>query len=385
MDDDAVADQRIDERRRRRRSSNRGRSARPAPITAFAPITVPLPISARGPITAPGSMRDAALQPRAAVDVRSATSPACRQRRRPQRVRKQSARHRDKGAIRLAHDQNRDVAPAVPWQAPRSSGRRRHVSWPQPLAKLRLSRNAEIATAPARSSGATLTMRRERGRPSRGVAPVNATISSSVRPRDCRKKIGSLMPAAVPIRSPGQPRSEFGAAAETEELRAVADFGAAACRRRTVFRKRIGQVETQRAERRIPEQADADRAADARMRYRGRPEGFRPSRSSSSGPCNSTDRPASAKAAILMPISFGRKYSGVCASRLAPQYRRAAERVIRRARRQVARADTGGREAAHQIWPHLEVIEHAQLLAAPSRATLPPCTLKTLTMSENTS
>ena len=43
-------------------------------------------------------------------------------------------------------------------------------------------------------------MRRACGAGDASVAPVKATISSSVRPRECRKKTGSLIPARSPIR-----------------------------------------------------------------------------------------------------------------------------------------------------------------------------------------
>src|SRR4029077_4548178 len=87
----------------------------------------------------------------------------------------------------------------------------------------------------ARSSGGILRMRRECGAGSTGVAPVRSAISASVRPRDCRKKSGSLILLEFGPWCPRRPRSEPGAAAETEYLCAVTHFAAAGHRRRTVF------------------------------------------------------------------------------------------------------------------------------------------------------
>ena len=87
-----------------RRSSNRGRCARPGRSTAPAPITVPAPISARGPITAPRIDRDAAFEhARSGARMRAGRHAArLEQRGRPQRVRKQACarprRKRDRAA-----------------------------------------------------------------------------------------------------------------------------------------------------------------------------------------------------------------------------------------------------------------------------------------------
>src|SRR5262252_8370938 len=114
----------------------------------------------------------------------------------------------------------------------------------------------------ARSSGAILTMRRECGAGRTMLAPVKAAISSSVRPRDCRKNSGSLILLKSGPRCPGRPISEPRAAAEPENLGAVTHLADAAHSRRTIFCQRISKVEPKWAERRIPEQADADGRAD---------------------------------------------------------------------------------------------------------------------------
>src|SRR5262249_42279169 len=55
----------------------------------------------------------------------------------------------------------------------------------------------------ARSSGAILTIKRECGAGDTSSAPAKAAISPSVRPRDCRKKRGSLILLKSCPRRPG--------------------------------------------------------------------------------------------------------------------------------------------------------------------------------------
>ena len=69
----------------------------------------------------------------------------------------------------------------------------------------------------------------------------------------------------------------------------------------------------------------------------------------------------------FMPTSFGTKKSGVWNSTLAPQYIVPPSASLAFAERHVARTDAGGREAAHQVRTHLEVVEHAQIRRRPSR------------------
>src|SRR6185503_34964 len=126
-------------------------------------------------------------------------------------------------------------------------------------AKLRLSRNPRSA-GEARSSAAMPVTRRAANASGGASAPASSAISASVRPRDCRRKTGSLIAHQCPCRQP-RPGSESGAAAEPEDLRLVAhlisaDSGLA------VLGERIGEVEAQRSERGIPEQADARGRAD---------------------------------------------------------------------------------------------------------------------------
>ena len=96
------------------------------PIAAPAPTIVPEPISARGPMTAPGSTVTPHLQPGRRMDRRrrAATAARLKQRRWPQRVGKQRARHRDKRAIGLACDQRGKARRRVLREALRRSGRR---------------------------------------------------------------------------------------------------------------------------------------------------------------------------------------------------------------------------------------------------------------------
>ena len=67
-----------------------------------------------------------------------------------------------------------------------------------------------------------------------------------------------------------------------------------------------------------------------------------------------------------MPKSFGTPKIGNCSSTEVPQYMRAAERVLVGPERQVARPDAGCLEAAHQVRAHVEMVEHAQVFAAPA-------------------
>src|SRR5665647_120340 len=95
----------------------------------------------------------------------------------------------------------------------------------------------------ARSSGATLTIRRACAGAAGSVAPAKVAISSKARPLLCRRNTGSLIPP-VPCRQP-RPRSEPRAAAEAEDLRAVV----------ALLRHGVGEIEAQRTERSIPDQA----------------------------------------------------------------------------------------------------------------------------------
>ncbi len=86
-----------------------------------------------------------------------------------------------------------------------------------------------------------------------------------------------------------------------------------------------------------------------------------------------------------MPTSFGRKYNGVCASTLAPQYKLppSASLVVPGVRSRGPNA--GRRKAAHEVRPHLEVVQHAQSAGRPKGSMTPACSLKTLMTSEKTS
>src|SRR6185437_3177940 len=207
------------------------------------------------------------------------------------------------------------------------------------------------ALGAARLSGATSTMRRPSSGAAGAAAPVNAAISANVRPCACLWNSGSLMPS-LPCRH-ARPRSELGAAAEAEELRTiVARLG-----------QGVGKIETQRPERRVPDQAHADRRSDRLVV--GDLELF------------AGDRPR--RLALIIPQRAGVGESGdLDADFLRQEVQRrlrlearapihgAAEGIVGAARRQVARTDAGGREAAHQVRTHLEVVEHAQLLTAPA-------------------
>src|SRR5690348_2748532 len=95
-----------------------------------------------------------------------------------------------------------------------------------------------------------LPIRRLPASPETASAPVSAAISSTVRPRVCRRKIGSVIsPAPYAHARAG---SELGASAEAEPLRPVV----------ALLGDRHREVEAQRAQGRIPDQADADRRAD---------------------------------------------------------------------------------------------------------------------------
>src|SRR5262249_37090785 len=104
----------------------------------------------------------------------------------------------------------------------------------------------------ARSSGATLVIRRPRSACGWGSAPVRAAIPPTVR-ADAVKNTGPLMPPGSPPtrRTPAGP----GSTTEAEQLRVVP----------RLLGQRVGQIEAQRTERRIPDQAHADGRADHRV------------------------------------------------------------------------------------------------------------------------
>src|SRR3974390_2098663 len=76
---------------------------------------------------------------------------------------------------------------------------------------------------------------------------------------------------------PAQPL-ELGAAAKAEDLGAVADLRHIVGCRRTVFLERVRKIETQRSERRVPQEANADRSADHRCTVKTDRHGLRESR-----------------------------------------------------------------------------------------------------------
>src|SRR5215831_13108670 len=234
----------------------------PVPITAFAPITLPLPISTPGPTTAPGStVTPSSIRARASTWASEKSAGLHSEAGRNAcgnnlRAAVTKARYGSRTVSTATRDGNSLARTSVVRQAPAcvaaAAGDR-----------FLFSKKARSQGA-ARSSGPILTMRRECGAGCTSVAPVTAASSSSVRPDECRRKTGSfiLKEPGPPTHQP-PPRSESSAAAETENLRAVAHLYAAG-RSRAVFCDGIGQVETQWSERRIPKQTDADRRSDHR-------------------------------------------------------------------------------------------------------------------------
>ena len=194
MDDDAVADQRMRDRRMRADRAIapdphiRRRSRRPLRSR------VPEPISARGPMTAPGSTVDAVLQPggrmnegagRDAARPRTATTAAAR----PETAARATATKR---AIRLARDQQRQATPAHPWRSARRSDRRRRRVVARPLGIFGIVEEGQIVRTGAverRDAGDTPVGRRSA---SRGFAPVRSAISPTVSPagRLEKKRLG---------------------------------------------------------------------------------------------------------------------------------------------------------------------------------------------------
>ena len=173
------------DRRRRRRSSNRGRCARRGRSPRRRRSRVPPPISARGPITAPGSTvtplssravgcDQGALghcrPPSNSDDGRSASGNSC-------------ARDRDEGAIGRAHQQRLTLrgnawrpALAMVRQIP---GELR----PQPAQRISRCRRKQRSSGEARSSGAMPHDADRRAGPSAAPPRSAPTISCSERPR----------------------------------------------------------------------------------------------------------------------------------------------------------------------------------------------------------
>src|SRR6266852_2231939 len=154
---------------------------------------------------------------------------------------------------------------------------------------------------------------------------------------------------------------ESGAAPEPEYLRVVVGF----------LPQRVGEVEPQWAERRIPDQAYTDRGADAavaarRQCFTGRARAGKPR-------C----RPN-----VIQQLTRVGKHRKLHAEILrCKEHRRlefhrggpverAAERVglaeAKRYLREVSRSETGRRKSADHVRPALEVVEHAQTFAAPA-------------------
>src|SRR3569832_314495 len=230
-------------------------------------------------------------------------------------------------------------------------------------AKLRLSRNPRSA-GEARSSAAMPVTRRAANASDVASAPASSAISASVRPRDCRRKTGSLIAHQRPCRQP-RPGSEPGAAAEPEDLRLVAHL-VSAKPGLAVLGERIGEVEAQRSERRIPEQADARSRADIAKLVEADLYGLTrhvPRRGALIAPQRARIDEGRELDADLLRQEVKRRLRFQAG---APEHR-AAERVIERADRHVTRTDAARREAAHQVRTHLEMIQHAQVLAAPAR------------------
>src|SRR3569833_120323 len=170
---------------------------------------------------------------------------------------------------------------------------------------------------------------------------------------------------ALPGPCPARLRLELRAAAEPEHLRAVA--GLAALRAVfTVLLQRISEVEAQRSERRIPEQTDTDRGAglaDAVETRRHRFTGHVPRRRTLIAPDVTRIGEGRDLDADFLRQEVQRRLEFDAG---APEVR-AAKRVVVGAAREIARTDAARGEAANQVRTHLEMIQHAQVLAAPAR------------------
>ena len=186
---------------------------------------------------------DARLQPRGRMHPRIGRAAGrAEQRGRPQRRRKQRTRHRDEGAVRLRHHQHGE-----PFRRPRGKARRQQAS-----AGARHGERVEIFR---------VVEKRDVGRPRpikrRNVA--DAPVERRAGPRLGAGERDDLSDRQLAVGwkeirhrlGPGadrEARSEPRTAAELEPLRTVV----------RLFQERIGEIETQRAERRIPDQAGAD-------------------------------------------------------------------------------------------------------------------------------
>src|SRR6185312_9796463 len=332
-----------------------------APITALAPTSVPLPISARGPITAPGSMVTSASH-RAVLSICApSTEPAGASddgRKAPGNMARATATKARYGAATMSGTVPAGSPAASAFVVRQAPARLTRAA----SAKVRLSRNPRSA-GDARSSAAMPLIRREANAVDGASAPACSAISASVRPRDCRRKTGSLIAHQRPCRQP-RSGSEPGAAAEPEDLRLVehliaADPGLA------VLGDRIGEVEAQWSERRIPEQADARGGADIAELVEADLHGLTrhvPRRRSLVAP----QRSGIDEGGELDADLFRQKVERRLRFEARAPVHRAAERVVERAVGQVARTDAARREAAHEVRAHLEMIQHAQVLTAPA-------------------
>src|SRR5262249_22953161 len=229
---------------------------------------------------------------------------------------------------------------------------------------------------PARSTGATLSMRRSRAAPARGSAPMRTAVSPPVTPAGRLKKWGSVTlgrsggtrdPAIMPpprglsTRPPSG--SELGAAAEADRLCLVAGRTADHQRELAILLgDGLGVIEPQRPEGRIPHGAGADRCPDlhAVLGRRGGLAGEQRLQLGLAGTLVIPQRAdvgehGEAHADILGHAPDRELQLGRGAPVLG-----ATESVVVGAGGEVARSDTGGGEAAHQIRAHEEVVEHAQ-------------------------
>src|ERR1700676_4459868 len=370
-----------------------------AAITAPAPITVPAPISTFGPITASGST----MTPSSRCALGSMMADAAI----PELPNQDCGRSESRCSSRATFTKARNGCAArkiATWAGTAFSKRwlirqapaRVEASW---SAYLRLSKNVRCIGPASSSEASPLTSCPPR-EASTKCASASAASEASVDEGGRSKKLGCAIPpvAVRPVIEPEirsritrtdlcfcletfssrepAPASlenglERGAAAELELLHAV----------KLTFGKRDGIVEAQRTERRGPDQADADRAADrvasiilqsqtgsrvgrivggtnaaGRVDFAGQGPVRRPLVVIQAAGIG-IDRALQAHSLRQEPERHLQLHRG------APIFG-AAERVHRTVRVDVARTDAVRRKAADEVRAHLELIEHAKLVAA---------------------
>ena len=132
----------------------------------------------------------------------------------------------------------------------------------------------------------------------------------------------------------------------------------------TLLHQRERIVEAQRTERRVPDQAEADRGADragirgGRERFTGHVKG---------GRTFVVHKRANVRENRAFEAGIlGQEGERRLRLKAGAPVQRAAQRILVGAGSNIARTNAGRGEAANQVRSHLEMIQHAQVLAAPA-------------------